>query len=114
MKMSKRPRLMFLSRLFKEDSNSKTLIVIILKDSSVRSIWTYLTASPCYTTNTKKHDYTTSTQVSEKSIYGRQTLKEPDSVNQQVRRNNPNKVLALKHAISLHSLIFTFIGSEGR
>ena len=39
-----------------ENSNSKTLI---LKDSSVRSIWTYLTASPCYTTNTNKHDYTT-------------------------------------------------------
>ena len=31
------------------DSNSKTLI---LKDSSVRSIWPYLTASPCYSTNT--------------------------------------------------------------
>ena len=28
----------------RENSNSKTLI---LKDSSVRSIWTYLTASPC-------------------------------------------------------------------
>ena len=28
--------------------NLKTLI---LKDSSIRSIWTYLTASPCYTTN---------------------------------------------------------------
>ena len=38
------------------NSNSKTLI---LKDSSVRSILTYLTASPCYTTNTNKHDYTT-------------------------------------------------------
>ena len=38
------------------NSNSKTLI---LKDSSVRSIWTYLTASPCYTTNTNKHDNTT-------------------------------------------------------
>ena len=36
--------------------NLKTLI---LKDSSVRSIWTYLTASPCYTTNTNKHDNTT-------------------------------------------------------
>ena len=34
----------------RENSKSKTLI---LKDSSVRSIWTYLTASPCYTTNTK-------------------------------------------------------------
>ena len=32
-----------------ENSNSKTLI---LKNSSVRSIWTYGTASPCYTTNT--------------------------------------------------------------
>ena len=30
-------------------SNSKTLI---LKDSSIRSIWTYLTANPCHTTNT--------------------------------------------------------------
>ena len=30
--------------------NSKTLI---LKDSSVRSIWTYVTASPCYTISTK-------------------------------------------------------------
>ena len=39
-----------------ENSNSKT---IILKDSSDRSIWTYLTASPCYTTNTNKHDYAT-------------------------------------------------------
>ena len=29
--------------------NSKNFI---LKDSSVRSIWIYLTASPCYTTNT--------------------------------------------------------------
>ena len=40
----------------RENSNSKTLI---LKDSSVRSIWTYLTASPCYSTNISKHDYTT-------------------------------------------------------
>ena len=50
----------------RENSNSKTLI---LKDSSIRSIWrtvaldpfgpTYLTASPCYTTNTNKHDNTT-------------------------------------------------------
>ena len=39
--------------------NSNTLIIIILKDSSVMSIWTYLTASPCYTTNTNKHDSTT-------------------------------------------------------
>ena len=31
------------------NSNSKTLI---LKDSSARSIWTYLTASSCFTTNT--------------------------------------------------------------
>ena len=38
------------------NSNSKTLI---LKDSSVRSIWTYLRASPYYTTNTNKHDNTT-------------------------------------------------------
>ena len=31
-----------------ENSNSETLI---LKDTSVRSIWTCLTASPCYSTN---------------------------------------------------------------
>ena len=31
----------------------------ILKDSSVRSIWTYVTASPCYTANKNKHDYAT-------------------------------------------------------
>ena len=35
----------------RERASSKTLI---LKDSSVRSIWTYLTASPCYATNTNK------------------------------------------------------------
>ena len=40
----------------RESSNSKSLI---LNDSSVRSIWTYLTASPCYTTNTNMQDYTT-------------------------------------------------------
>ena len=39
----------------RENTNSKTLI---LKDSSVMSIWTYLTASPCYTTNTNKHNTT--------------------------------------------------------
>ena len=39
-----------------ENSNWKTLI---LKDSGDRSIWTYLTASPCHTTNTNKHDNTT-------------------------------------------------------
>ena len=38
------------------NSNSKTLM---LKDSSVRSIWTYVTASLCHTTNINKHGYTT-------------------------------------------------------
>ena len=37
----------------RENSNLKTLI---LRDSSVRSVWTYLTASPCYTTNINKKD----------------------------------------------------------
>ena len=41
-------------------SNSKTFI---LKDSSVRSILTYLTASRCYTTNTNMHDYTTNRYI---------------------------------------------------
>ena len=42
----------------REDENSKTLT---LKDSCVRSIWTYLTASHYYTTitNTNKHAYAT-------------------------------------------------------
>ena len=35
----------------RENSNSKTLIH---KDSSVRSIWTYLTASPCYSNTSKQ------------------------------------------------------------
>ena len=42
------------------NSNSKTLL---LKDSSVRSIWTYLTASLCYTTNTNKRDSTTNKKI---------------------------------------------------
>ena len=37
----------------------ETRKLLILKDSSVRSIWTYLTANPCYTTNTNKHNNTT-------------------------------------------------------
>ena len=45
------------------NSNSKTLI---LKDSSVRSIWIYLTASPCVATNTNKHDYRLTTNRHDK------------------------------------------------
>ena len=37
---------------------------LLLKNSSNRSIWTYLTASPCYTTTTNKHVYTTNTYIS--------------------------------------------------
>ena len=37
----------------RDNSSSKTLI---LRDCGVRSIWTYLTASPCYATNRNKHD----------------------------------------------------------
>ena len=39
----------------RENSNSN-LKTLILNDSSVRSIWTYLTASPCYTTNRNTKD----------------------------------------------------------
>ena len=46
--------------------NSKTLI---LKDNSIRSIWTYLTASPWCITNTNKHDYTTNTYISTNKQY---------------------------------------------
>ena len=48
-----------------ENSNSKTLTI---KDSSVRSIWTYLTASPCFTTNTNKHNYTTNISTNKQLI----------------------------------------------
>ena len=41
---------------------------LILKDGSVRSIWIYLTASPCCTTNTNKHDCTTNRNY--KHIFG--------------------------------------------
>ena len=41
---------------------------IIFKDSSLRSIWTYVTASPCYTTNTNKHDYTTNRYYMNKQL----------------------------------------------
>ena len=37
----------------RENMNSNTLI---LKDDSIRSIWPYVTVSPCYTTKTDKHD----------------------------------------------------------
>ena len=37
----------------RERENSKT---VILKGGSVRSIWTCLTASPCYVTSTNKHN----------------------------------------------------------
>ena len=43
----------------RERERNLNLKTLVLKDSSVRSIWTYLTASPCYTTNTNKHDNTT-------------------------------------------------------
>ena len=40
-------------RTERERENPKTLI---LQDSSVRSIWTYPTANPCYTTNKHKRE----------------------------------------------------------
>ena len=48
------------------NSSSKTLI---LKDSSIRSTYTHLTASPCYTTNTDKHgNITNNTSMNEQCI----------------------------------------------
>ena len=56
----------------RENLNSKTLI---LKDSSVRSIWTYLIASPCYTTNTRERekDRQTETETDRQTDRDRQT-----------------------------------------
>ena len=45
----------------RERENSGTLV---LKDRSFRTTWTSLTASPCYTMNTNKHDYTPNTYIS--------------------------------------------------
>ena len=44
----------------RENLNSKTLTV---KDSSIRSFWTCLTASPCSTANTNKHNNTTNRSI---------------------------------------------------
>ena len=46
------------------NSNSKALTL----KSSVRSIWTYLTASPYYTTNINKHNYSTSRHCELKQV----------------------------------------------
>ena len=49
------------AHVYKRENWSSTSKTLLLKDSSVRSIWTYLTVtvSPCYITNTNKHDSTT-------------------------------------------------------
>ena len=60
------------------------LETLILKDSSVRSIWTYLTASPCYTTNTNVHDYTT-------NRYKQYTKKKKKKNNNNNNHNNNGK-----------------------
>ena len=39
--------------------NELKLKTLIFKESGIMSIWTYLIASPCYTANTNKQDYTT-------------------------------------------------------
>ena len=55
----------------RENSNSKTLIL--------KSIWTYLTASPCYTTNTNKHGYTTNRNYKHKRERGRDRQTDRDN-----------------------------------
>ena len=55
---------MILKEIRREEEKLE-LETLILKDNSVRSIWTYLTASPCYTTNTNKYDYTTNIEEEE-------------------------------------------------
>ena len=47
-----------------ENSNSK---VLMLKDKTSKTIWTYLTASICYTTNTSK----LSTTILQTHLYAR-------------------------------------------
>ena len=57
----------------RENSNSKPLVP---KDSSVRSIWTYLIAIPCYATSTNKHEYATSRYYDRQTDGQRQTHRE--------------------------------------
>ena len=45
------------------ETDTESLRIGILKNSSIRSIWTNLRASPCSTTNTNKPDYTTNTYM---------------------------------------------------
>ena len=76
----------------RENSNSKT---VILKDSSVRSIWTYLTASLFYTTNTNKHDNTTREREREMGRE-RETETERGRERGRGRDNSNSKTLILK------------------
>ena len=48
------------NNIVNSNANSKP---VILKDSSIRFIWTCLTASRCYATNTNKHGYSTNTNT---------------------------------------------------
>ena len=77
----------------RENSNSKTLI---LKDSSVRSIWTYLTASPCYTTNTDKHDYTRHRRRERDEEREREKERERQTDRQTDRQTENSKTLIVK------------------
>ena len=57
----KTPKENFCWKFLDVNSNLKSK-TLILKDSSVMSILTYLTVSPCYTTETNKHDSTTNSE----------------------------------------------------
>ena len=92
------------------DSNSK---ILILKDSSVRSIWTYLTASPCYTTNSNKHNNTANryyklhrvpTNV-QKHRRERQTDRQTDRQTGTDKETETDRI----NAVGLHYLSFMFI-----
>ena len=55
-------------RILAGSNSNLNLKALILKDSSVRPIWTYSTASPRSTTNTNKHDNTTNKYYKHKQL----------------------------------------------
>ena len=73
-----------------ERLNSKLLI---LKDSSVMSIWTYLTASPCYTTDTNKHDHITQREREEEGGGRDRAQREKDRQTDRDREGKISKTL---------------------
>ena len=79
----------------RENSNSKTLL---LKDSSVKSIWTYLTASPCYTPNTNKNGGVGGTVPEKGDERGRNKLRGKEREGANGRQGEKQKIVKQKES----------------